>query len=111
MNFEFNNSEEMALYYEVSDVLRKMIEYQDRQFLLDENNLKKAVSEVYKASCSLAKWLRHDHEYGGGGEQGRSPIRREVQQLNQKEIDRQLEMELEEKAQFQREAAQAKAQA
>ena len=78
VNFEFDNREEMALYYEVSDVLRKMIEYQDRQFLLDENNQRKAVAEVYKASCSLAKWLRHDHEYGRHGEDGRPIIRKEV---------------------------------
>ena len=51
MNFEFDNSEEMALYYEVSDVLRNMIEYQDRKFLHEESNQRKAVAEVYKASC------------------------------------------------------------
>ena len=70
MNFEFDNGEEMALYYQVNDVLSKMIEYQDRNFLLDEDNQRKAVAEVFKTSCSLAKWLRHDFEYGGHGEYG-----------------------------------------
>ena len=78
VNFEFDNGEEQALYFEVADVLGKMIECQDRGFLLDERKQREAVAEVFKTSCSLAKWLRRDHEYGGHCEQGRSPVRTEV---------------------------------
>ena len=108
MNFEFDSGEEMALYFEVVDGLGKMIEYQDRQFLLDEQNQRKAVAEVFKTSCSLARWLRQDQAYGGRVEQGRSPMRREVRLLNQREMKQQLEDDEAEKARFESEAALAK---
>ena len=38
VNFEFESEQEVSLFLQVQDVLKKMIEYQERKFLLKEEN-------------------------------------------------------------------------
>ena len=65
-------------------MLKKMIEYQERKFLLSEDNQKKAISEVVKVSCSLAKWFRKDFEYGGFNPNDPRQIRTETEMMDKR---------------------------
>ena len=68
-NFEFPNDEELSLMMSITENLRDIMDNQDREFLLDDEHVHKAIRQMLKICNKYGKYLLFDLNYGDNSKQ------------------------------------------